>query len=119
MAIGIDHLFTDRLWEVAYWEVKDGKLDHMFLRPLPILFQVLASTIQLEALGEMLVAAGLLIVCSNYVTITLTFGNVLLIIIGVLCASIIIASFKIIVASFAFVFKRSGALLQFIYNFAK
>lgn len=118
MAIGIDHLFTDRLWEVAYWEVKDGKLDHMFLRPLPILFQVLASTIQLEALGEMLVAAGLLIVCSNYVTITLTFGNVLLIIIGVLCASIIIASFKIIVASFAFVFKRSGALLQFIYNFA-
>lgn len=118
IAIGIDHLFTDRLWKVAYWEVKDGKLDHMFLRPVPILFQVLASTIQLEALGELLVATGLLIVCSSYVTITMTFGNILLLIVGVVCASIIIASFKILVTSFAFIFKRSGALLQFIYNFA-
>ncbi len=52
MAVGIDHLFTDRLWTVAYWEVKMGKLDHMFLRPLPILFQVIASQVQLEAFGE-------------------------------------------------------------------
>ena len=66
MAIGIDHLFTDRLWEVAYWEVKDGKMDHMYLRPVPILFQVIASTIQLEAFGEILVATGLLFVCSSH-----------------------------------------------------
>lgn len=46
MAVGIDHLFTDRLWTVAYWEVKMGKMDHMFLRPLPVLFQVIASEIQ-------------------------------------------------------------------------
>lgn len=118
MAIGIDHLFTDRLWEVAYWEVKDGKMDHMYLRPVPILFQVIASTIQLEAFGEILVATGLLFVCSSQVSMTLTFANVLLIIIGVLCASIIISSFKIMVTSLAFIFKRSGALLQFIYNFA-
>ena len=41
MAIGIDHLFSDKLWTVAYHEVKMGKLDHMFLRPVPVLFQVL------------------------------------------------------------------------------
>ena len=80
-AIGIDHLFTDRLWEVAFWEVKDGKMDHLFLRPAPVLFQVLSSVVQLEALGELLVAGGLLILCSNYVTLSLTFANVLLIVV--------------------------------------
>ena len=43
MAIGIDHLFTDRLWTVAYHEVVRGKLDSVFLRPLPTLFQIISS----------------------------------------------------------------------------
>lgn len=117
-AIGIDHLFTDKLWEVSYWEVKAGKMDHLFLRPLPVLFQVIASVVQLEAFGELIVAGTLLFVCGSHVTMTLTFANVLLIVVGVICASIIISSFKIFVTSLAFVFKRSGPVLQFIYNFA-
>lgn len=39
-------------------------------------------------------------------------------ILGIICAAIIISSFKIMVASLAFKFKRSGPLLQFIYNFS-
>ena len=42
---------------------------------------------------------------------------ILLVIFGIICAAIIISSFKILVASLAFKFKRSGPLLQFIYNF--
>ena len=61
ISIGIDHLFSDRLWTVSYWEVKDGKLDTLFLRPLPLLFQILASEFQTEALGEMVVGIGLMI----------------------------------------------------------
>ena len=61
MAVGIDHLLTDRLWTVAYWEVKSGKLDHMFLRPLPVLFQVISSEVQLAALGEIIVAIALIL----------------------------------------------------------
>lgn len=118
MAIGIDHLFTDRLWTVAYWEVRGGKMDHLFLRPLPVLFQVLASEIQLEALGELIVSLALMFICGSYISLNLNFGNILLIVVGVLCASIIISAFKILITSFAFVFKRSGPLLQFVYNFA-
>ena len=118
MAVGIDHLFTDRLWTVAYWEVKMGKLDHMFLRPLPILFQVIASEVQLEALGEIIVATALIILCSSQLTIGGGVGAILLMILGIICAAIIITSFKILVASLAFKFKRSGPLLQFIYNFS-
>ena len=118
MAVGIDHLLTDKLWTVAYWEVKTGKLDHMFLRPLPVLFQVIASEVQLEALGEIIVAVALITLCGSNLTITGGAGAILTVILGILCASVIISSFKILVASLAFKFKRSGPLLQFIYNFS-
>lgn len=117
MAIGIDHLLTDRLWTVAYWEVKMGKMDHMFLRPLPVLFQVIASEIQLEALGEIILATALIALCIGNAGVVVTFGSVMLLILGIISAAIIISSFKVLVASLAFKFKRSGPLLQFIYNF--
>lgn len=118
MAVGIDHLLTDRLWTVAYWEVRMGKLDHIFLRPLPVLFQVIASELQLEALGELIVATALICLCGSNLNITGGAGSILIVILGIICASIIISSFKILVASLAFKFKRSGPLLQFIYNFS-
>ena len=118
MAVGIDHLLTDRLWMVAYFEVKLGRLDHMFLRPLPILFQVIASEVQLEALGELIVATAMIILCGANLEITGGAVAILLVIFGIICAAVIISSFKILVASLAFKFKRSGPLLQFIYNFS-
>ena len=118
MAIGIDHLFTDRLWMVAYFEVKMGKLDHMFLRPLPILFQVIASEVQLEAIGELLVGGAMIILCASNLQIVGGASAIALVVLGIICAAMIISSFKILVASLAFKFKRSGPLLQFIYNFS-
>lgn len=118
MAIGIDHLLTDRLWMVAYFEVKQGKLDHMFLRPVPVLFQVIASEVQLEALGELIIAIAMMILCGSKIDITGGAPAIILVIFGIICAAIIITSFKIMVASLAFKFKRSGPLLQFIYNFS-
>ena len=117
MAVGIDHLLTDRLWTVAYWEVKMGKLDHMFLRPLPVLFQVIASEVQLEAFGEIILATALIALCIGNAGVTVTFGAIMLLILGIFSAAIIISSFKVLVASLAFKFTRSGPLLQFIYNF--
>lgn len=118
LAVGLDHLLTDKLWTVAYFEVKSGKMDHMFLRPLPILFQVIASEVQLEALGELIVGIALLILCGVKLNLSTNVGAVLVVILGIVCAAIIISSFKVLVASLAFKFKRSGPLLQFIYNFS-
>lgn len=116
MAIGIDHLLTDRLWTVAYYEVKMGKLDHMFLRPLPILLQIVASEVQLEALGEVIIAIALIGLCAPKASISGGFPQAALIALGVVCAAIIISALKVLVASLAFKFQRSGPLLQFIYS---
>ena len=118
MAIGIDHLFSDKLWTVAYHEVKMGNLDHMFLRPVPVLFQVFAHEIQLEAFGEIITAIALMVFCGMNISFNVTGLGIILIIVGIICASIIITSFKIIIAALAFVFGRSGPLLQVVYNFS-
>ena len=118
IALGIDHLLSDRLWSVSYTEVKAGKMDQLFLRPVPVLFQVIASEIQLEALGELIVGIALMFVCNGHLDLIVNFPNMLLLIIGMICAAIIITSFKIFVAGLAFVFKRTGPLLQIIHNVA-
>ena len=117
LAIGIDHMFSDRLWTVAYFEVKQGSLDSLFLRPLPLLFQIFASMIQLEALGEIFTGIALVIVGSLNTSLVINFGNILFLVVGIFSGAIIITSFKIIIASLAFVVKRSGPLLQIVYNF--
>lgn len=119
LALGLDHLFSDRLWTIAYREVSTGKVDHLFLRPLPTLFQVIASEVQLEAFGEIITAVALLIYCGLNVEVTVTFGGIFLLIVGIICAVFITTGFKIIVAGSAFKLKRSGPLLQFVYNFSR
>ena len=60
MPVALDHIFTDELWSVAYFKVRTGEMDRMFIRPVPVLFQVIAETFQLEGLGELIVGAVML-----------------------------------------------------------
>ncbi len=117
MPVAIDHLFTDDLWTVAYFKVRSGELDRMFLRPVPVLFQVIAETFQLEGLGELFVGIIMLIVCGNMININWSFPLVLLLFVATIFGGVIITALKIIFASLAFIFRRSGPLLQVVYNF--
>lgn len=117
MPVAIDHLFSDDLWTVAYYKVRSGELDRMFLRPIPVLFQVIAETFQLEGLGELFVGIIMLAVCGNLINVSWSFSLVLLLIVATIFGGLIITSLKIIFASLAFIFRRSGPLLQVVYNF--
>ena len=117
LPVALDHLFSDDLWLIAYHKVRNGELDRYFLRPCPILFQSLAETFQPEGFGELTVGVVMLILCGNTIHLTWTFSMVMLLIIATIFGAIIITSLKIILSSIAFKFKRSGQLLQIVYNF--
>ena len=118
LPISLDHLFSDELWLVAYRRVKDGDMDMHFLRPVPVLFQVFAETFQPEGFGEMILGVALITVCSLNLTVKVTFGAVAVLCVGALFGAVIITSLKVAMAALAFIFKRSGPLLQVIYNFS-
>ena len=117
LPIALDHLFSDEFWLVAYRRVQMGDMDRHFLRPVPIIFQMFAETFQPDGFGEIIVGITMIVVCGINLHATVTFGAILVLIVGAIFGAIIITSFKIAFSSLAFVFKRSGPLLQIIYNF--
>ena len=114
---GLDHMFTDELWRLAYFRVKNGDLDMYFLRPIPVLFQVLSETFQPDAFGELIVGTVMLITCGIVSGVNVSFSLVLLFIVASIFGALIITSLKIITTSFSFLLKRSGPLVQVVYNF--
>lgn len=119
LPVAIDHLFSDDLWLVAYHKVKNGEMDRYFIKPIPVLFQVIAETFQPEGFGELIVGIIMLGICGNAVNVTYSFSMVVMLIIASVFGALIITSMKIIISSLAFRFKRSGPLLQIVYGFLK
>ena len=117
LPVAIDHLFSDDLWNVAYNKVKEGDLDRYFLRPVPVLFQVISETFQPEGFGELIVGVVMLFVCGSMIDVSWSFSVVLLLVVASIFGGLVITSIKIICSSLAFVFKRSGPLLQVVYDF--
>ena len=119
LPVALDHLLTDELWVTAYWKVAAGKLDQFFIRPVSVLFQILAENFQPEAFGELIVGVVMIIFCSIGGGISWGVSTVLLAIVATVFGAAIIAAVKIIFTSFALKFKRSGPLLQIVYNFIR
>lgn len=119
---GIDHLFTDNIWLVAYRFVINGDFDRYMLRPMNIFFQVIAEKLQPDALGELLVGT-ILVVRSLGKGIVIVDGRHLgLFFVSIFAGALIYTSIKLFFAYFAFWIKVSGPFLQVAYdmaNFAK
>ena len=117
LPIAIDHLFSDEFWLVAYRRVQQGDMDMHFLRPVPVLFQMFAETFQPDGFGEMIIGIAMIIICGVNLSVPVSFGAIFVLTIGAIFGAVIITSLKIIFSALAFIFKRSGPLLQIIYNF--
>lgn len=117
LPIAVDHMLTDELWRVAYFRVKSGDLDRYFLRPTPILFQVISETFQPEAFGEAIVGIAMLTICGANCDIKWSVPVVVLVLVATIFGAMIVTAIKIITASPAFILKRSGYIMQILYNF--
>lgn len=117
MPIAIDHLFTDELWRVAYFRVRNGDLDSYFLRPVPVLFQVISERFQPEAFGELIVGLAMLFTCGLKCNIRWTIGKAAVIFVATFFGALIVTGIKILTASPAFILKKSGYIMQIMYNF--
>ena len=117
LPIAIDHLFSDEFWLVAYRRVQLGDMDRHFLRPIPVIFQMFAETFQPDGFGEVIVGVTMIVICGVNMHTTVSFGAIFVLVVGAIFGAVIITSFKIAFSSLAFIFKRSGPLLQVIYDF--
>lgn len=118
MPRAIDHMLTDSLWYVGYWYVRNGVIDRFLIRPVNLLFQVIAEVFQPEAFGEVIMGLSLIIVCGLRIDLQWSIGNVIVMLIAMVFGALIFTALKLITCSIAFWTKRSGQLMSMVYNFA-
>lgn len=116
---GIDHLFTDNIWLVAWRLVINGDFDRYMLRPMNVFFQVIAEKLQPDALGELLVGTILVVYSAVKGVVVLDAVHIALFMVSVLAGALIYTSIKLLFASLAFWIKRSGPFLQLAYDMAE
>lgn len=116
---GIDHLFTDNIWLVAWRMVVNGDFDRYMLRPMNVFFQVIAEKLQPDALGELLVGTILVVYAAVRGVVVLDGVHMGMFAVSVVAGALIYTSIKLLFASLAFWFKRSGPFLQFAYEMAE
>ena len=116
---GIDHLFTDNIWLVAWRIVLSGDFDRYMLRPMNVFFQVISEKLQPDAIGELLVGTILIVRSLSLGIVEINPSNTALFIVSVLAGAVIYTSIKLFFASIAFWVKISGPFLQFAYEMAE
>ena len=115
---GIDHLFTDNIWMIAWRMVINGEFDRYMLRPMNLLFQVVSEKLQPDAVGELLVGTILVIVSIVRGVVVIDALHVLMFFVSVFACALIYSAIKLFFASLAFWVKISGPFLQAAYNMA-
>lgn len=116
---GMDHLFTDNIWLVAWRMVINGEFDRYMLRPMNVFFQVIAEKLQPDALGEILIGSILVVISVQKGVVVVTPVCIVLFVISMFAGALIYTSIKLFFASFALWMKQSGTLLQVAYEMAE
>lgn len=116
---GIDHLFTDNIWLVAWRLVINGDFDRYMLRPMNVFFQVIAEKLQPDALGELLMGTILVGYSLAKGVVAVNGLQPALFAVSVLAGALIYTSIKLLFASLSFWIKRSGPFLQFAYELSE
>ena len=114
---GLDHLFTDSLWFIGYWYIRAGLFDKHLVKPVSPLFQMIGETFQPEAFGELIIGTSLCVICALNIDVVWSFPNILLLFVAFIFGSLIFTGVKLITCSIAFWTKRSGPLMNSVYNF--
>lgn len=115
---GIDHLFTDNIWLVAWRMVVNGDFDRYMLRPMNVFFQIICEKLQPDAIGELLIGTILIIMSLSKGIVIVDGVHIAMFIVSVIAGAVIYTSVKLFFASLSFWIKRSGPFLQVAYEMA-
>lgn len=115
---GIDHLFTDNIWLVAWRMVVNGDFDRYMLRPMNVFFQIICEKLQPDAVGELLIGTILIVMSLSKGIVIVDGMHIVMFIVSVIAGAVIYTSIKLLFASLSFWIKRSGPFLQVAYEMA-
>lgn len=114
--MGIDHVFTDPLWNYAGGLIKNGELDRILMKPVNPLFQMCAEGFQYGGLGEVALGVAFMASFGPGLSIAWNLSNAFGLFFCGLFAIVIYFSIKLFFMSFSFYWGRSLPLMSGMYN---
>jgi len=102
MAKGIDMFFFDNLYSLGFEYVRDGSFDIFMIRPLSPLFQLVASYMQQDGIGLLLL--GAIVIARSLQELHIVLGplHILFLIIFVISGAAIISAINLMTATLGF-----------------
>jgi ABC-2 type transport system permease protein len=114
--MGIDHMFTDKLWNYGGGLIDMGEFDRILMKPVNPLFQMCAEYFQEGGLGEVILGIVFMAIFGPQITLDLSFNVVFPIVIGAAFSPLIYFGIKLWTMSIAFYNRRSLAIMSGVYN---
>ncbi|MFH9725778.1 ABC transporter permease [Streptomyces sp. NPDC017254] len=100
---GIDHLFTDQLWELSRKLIQRGEFYRYLIRPVDPLFSLLSERFfHPDGLGEVVVGAVLVLWAGSHLGIDPTPLQWALVPVMILCGALVHSAVKLFFASLSF-----------------
>ena len=115
---GLDHLFTDNIWMIAWRMIITGDFDRYMLRPMNVFFQLICEKLQPDAIGELLVGTILVVMSMVKGIVIVDALHIVLFIVSIIAGAVIYSAIKLFFASISFWVKMSGPFLQVAYEMA-
>lgn len=114
MAKGIDMFFFDNLYCLGFEYVREGTFDIFLIRPLSPLFQLVASYMQQDGIGLLLLGGIVITRSLSELHIILKPLDILLLIIMIISGAAIISAINLITATFGFKTVNSHVIMSSI-----
>lgn len=102
LAKGFDMFFFDNLHALGFEYVREGKFDIFMIRPISSLFQLVASHIQQDGIGLLVLGVIVITKSLSELKIVLDFPQILLLILFVISGAAILSAINLIMATTGF-----------------
>lgn len=116
---GLDHSFTDQLWELGRKLIQRGELYKYLIRPVNPLFNLLSERFFYpDGLGELFAGIAIVFYVSGMLPIEMSFGKAAFILVLILSAAAIFTAIKLVFACVAFWTVTSLPMMTAVYQLA-
>lgn len=113
---GIDHMYNDNIWAVAWHHIREGSFYRYLIRPINPLMHVVMEKFKFDGFGEVLLGLFIFLFAKTKLNLEFSLTDWMTLFVFMVSGLLIYFSIKLMYASFAFWTISSGEIITLVYE---
>lgn len=113
---GVDHIYNDNMWAIAWNSIKDGRFILYLIRPVNPVLYIVMERVQFDGFGEVLLGIAVFLYAKAELGLVFGLKGTLVLLFFILTGLMIYFAVKLICVSVAFWTVSSGELMTMVYE---